>query len=277
MRNFPSTDKWSTSPSPSSFSIDFRTFQRKGSEGNLEGNLNLSKITRRLVDLSIVTQTRDGGIKGGWYDVVKRDDRGTGYSYVVNPCLPKNRSIYRHREIFQDLPYPLPIASKSWCNLGQALLAYPTFYSNRAYYSTRVARILASSQREEQRERKEARGRIDARYEKFQKADSEKRVGRGMEKDPGSASEFEASRIARKAKLVGGNLSRVRIHLNPPSLPPSGSRDSSFESLAEKDLVWPSVKNVWKERARGEARKLEASMPGWPPPTWTLSRHGSTR
>lgn len=225
------------------------------------------------MDLSIVTQTRDGGIKGGWYDVVKRDDRGTGYSYVVNPCLPKNRSIYRHREIFQDLPYPLPIASKSWCNLGQALLAYPTFYSNRAYYSTRVARILASSQREEQRERKEARGRIDARYEKFQKADSEKRVGRGMEKDPGSASEFEASRIARKAKLVGGNLSRVRIHLNPPS----GSRDSSFESLAEKDLVWPSVKNVWKERARGEARKLEASMPGWPPPTWTLSRHGSTR
>lgn len=208
------------------------------------------------MDLSIVTQTRDGGIKGGWYDVVKRDDRGTGYSYVVNPCLPKNRSIYRHREVFQDLPYPLPIASKSWCNLGQALLAYPTFYSNRAYYSTRVARILASSQREEQRERKEARGRIDARYEKFQKADSEKRVGRGMEKDPGSASEFEASRIARKAKLVGGNLSRVRIHLNPPS----GSRDSSFESLAEKDLVWPSVKNVWKERARGEARKLEASM-----------------
>lgn len=94
MRNFPSTDKWSTSPSPSSFSIDFRTFQRKGSEGNLEGNLNLSKITRRLVDLSIVTQTKDGGIKGGWYDVVKRDDRGTGYSYVVNPCLPKNRSIY---------------------------------------------------------------------------------------------------------------------------------------------------------------------------------------
>lgn len=171
------------------------------------------------MDLSIVTQTRDGGIKGGWYDVVKRDDRGTGYSYVVNPCLPKNRSIYRHREIFQDLPYPLPIASKSWCNLGQALLAYPTFYSNRAYYSTRVARILASSQREEQRERKEARGRIDARYEKFQKADSEKRVGRGMEKDPGSASEFEASRIARKAKLVGGNLSRVRIHLNPPLSP----------------------------------------------------------
>lgn len=74
-------------------------------------------------------------------------------------------------------------------------------------------------ERSRERKREEARGRIDARYEKFQKADSEKRVGRGMEKDPGSASEFEASRIARKAKLVGGNLSRVRIHLNPPLSP----------------------------------------------------------
>lgn len=66
-----------------------------------------------------------------------------------------------------------------------------------------------------------------------------KKVGDGK----GSALEFEASRIAREAKLVGGNLSRgaVRIHLNPhPPFP----RFLSFESLAEKDLVWPSVKNV---------------------------------
>ena len=66
-----------------------------------------------------------------------------------------------------------------------------------------------------------------------------KKVGDGK----GSTLEFEASRIAREAKLVGGNLSRgaVRIHLNPhPPFP----RFLSFESLAEKDLVWPSVKNV---------------------------------
>lgn len=77
--------------------------------------------------------------------------------------------------------------------------------------------------------------------------------------------------FARKAKLVGGNLSRgaVRIHLNPLPPPSSFLRDSSFESLAEKDLVWPSEKRLKGDRegggegriARGEARKLEASMP----------------
>lgn len=144
LRNFPSTDKWPARIHPSSSSIGFRTFQRRE---NLEGNL--SKITPRLVDLWAVTQTRDEGIKGRWYHgIVKPDDRATGYSNIVNPCLPKNRSIYRDREIFQDLPFP--IASKSWCNLGQARLSH--VYSNRAYYSTRVARILASSQRERDRE-----------------------------------------------------------------------------------------------------------------------------
>lgn len=111
--------------------------------------------------------------------------------------------------------------------------------------------------------KREKRGWLDARYEKFQKVGSGKKVGDGKGIRVGI-------RIAREAKLVGGNLSRgaVRIHLNPP-LP---SRDSSFESLAEKDLV----SAVGEKRLKGESARRSAeigsfyyrSMPA------LLSRHG---
>lgn len=111
--------------------------------------------------------------------------------------------------------------------------------------------------------KREKRGWLDARYEKFQKVGSGKKAGDGKGIRVGI-------RIAREAKLVGGNLSRgaVRIHLNPP-LP---SRDSSFESLAEKDLV----SAVGEKRLKGESARRSAeigsfyyrSMPA------LLSRHG---
>lgn len=153
-----------------------------------------------------------------------------------------------------------PPPSQSHRNLD-AIWVKPSFlshvYSNRAYYSTRVARESSP------RAKREKRGWLDARYEKFQKVGSGKKVGDGKGIRVGI-------RIAREAKLVGGNLSRgaVRIHLNPP-LP---SRDSSFESLAEKDLV----SAVGEKRLKGESARRSAeigsfyyrSMPA------LLSRHG---
>ena len=235
----------------SSFSIE--------SHSNEGRTLNLSKITQpRLVYGSFVTQTRDEEIKGGYDGVVKPDDQGTGYTATsLIPVCPRIefyiQGIVRSCKIS-------PPPSQSHRNLD-AIWVKPSFlshvYSNRAYYSTRVARESSP------RAKREKRGWLDARYEKFQKVGSGKKVGDGKGIRVGI-------RIAREAKLVGGNLSRgaVRIHLNPP-LP---SRDSSFESLAEKDLV----SAVGEKRLKGESARRSAeigsfyyrSMPA------LLSRHG---
>lgn len=62
----------------------------------LEGKLMENKPWR-LVDLSVVTQTRDAESKEESYHDVA--EPATGYSNLVNPRLPKNT---QDREIFQD-------------------------------------------------------------------------------------------------------------------------------------------------------------------------------
>lgn len=174
----------------------------------------------RLVDLSVVTQTRDAESKEESYHDVT--EPATGYSNLVNPRLPKNT---QDREIFQDRNL-----DAIW--VKPFSLSLSLIYSNRAYYSTR---ILASSQRERERRR----GWIDTLDTK-----SSRRLGKksgGMEKGSG----WNSKRVgfARKAKLVGGNLSRgaVRIHLNP--LPPVSSEIPLSSHLPRK-ISSGRVKNV---------------------------------
>lgn len=127
----------------SSFSIE--------SHSNEGRTLNLSKITQpRLVYGSFVTQTRDEEIKGGYDGVVKPDDRGTGYTATsLIPVCPRIEFyIQGDREILQNLPSSFPIASKSWCNLGQALLPIPRLFQSSLLFHASGSRILASSQRE---------------------------------------------------------------------------------------------------------------------------------
>lgn len=126
----------------------------------------------------------------------------------------------------------------------------PPIYSNRAYYY-----FHANPRLEPERKRGEARLDRDTLDTKSSRRLGGGEKSGGMEKGSGvgirSGVEF-----ARKAKLVGGNLSRgaVRIHLNPPPPPSSFLRDSSFESLAEKDLVWPSEKRLKGDREGGGGR-----------------------
>lgn len=171
------------------------------------------------------------GIKGGYHQDVAEPDTPTS----LIPVCPRIHRIVRSCKI-----------EISACNLGQALQSIPI------EPTTISTRILASSQRE----REGRRGWIEIRWiRKVREGWGGGEKSGGMEKGSGvgirSGVEF-----ARKAKLVGGNLSRgaVRIHLNPPPPPSSFLRDSSFESLAEKDLVWPSEKRLKGDREGGGGR-----------------------
>lgn len=174
----------------------------------------------RLVDLSVVTQTRDAESKEESYHDVA--EPATGYSNLVNPRLPKNT---QDREIFQDRNL-----DAIWVKPFSLSLSLPSIPIEPT-----IPRE-SSSQRERERRR---RGWIDTLDTK-----SSRRLGKksgGMEKGSG----WNSKRVgfARKAKLVGGNLSRgaVRIHLNP--LPPVSSEIPLSSHLPRK-ISSGRVKNV---------------------------------
>lgn len=132
----------------------------------------------RLVDLSVVTQTRDAESKEESYHDVA--EPATGYSNLVNPRLPKNT---QDREIFQDRNldaiWVKPFLSLSLSHLFQSSLLFH-----------------ANPRLEPERKREEARLDRYAGYEKFEKA-GEKKWGDGK----GIRLEFEASWIREKGEI----------------------------------------------------------------------------